>query len=372
MSQSVYITTASVGRGTGGGNVAYNEILSLNAVTDLEGIYAYNYQPEEKSQLEMEGLSLNKIIPEAYTYSLDVPFLWDYFMLKIAGDFLPKSNLIHINGNPFGLVVQSLKKTMCPRIFVTVPAHNRKLSIEEFNKLGVDYPFIHIYDPYLWELYTRHIRLADVVICPSHYSADYLQDELDLTNQIKVIPHGCELPKIESTPQKFDVAYIGQAGPDKGLLHLIKAWSKLNLPEETLILAGSNPQIFRVYMGGNVRGNYHLTGYVEDVSTVYDKCSVYVQPSVTEGFGIEVLEAMSHGRPVIATEGCGSSELIEDGKEGFVVPIRNPDLLGEKIRYFLNNPSEVKKMGANARQKAEQYTWEKIRKQYEGVYRESL
>jgi glycosyltransferase involved in cell wall biosynthesis len=367
MKSSIYVTTASIGLGTGGGNVAYNEAKALSSATNLKAILGRSCKSPEFEKV------FTKILPEAYS-QWDLPFLFDYFTLEIFKTFqirLTETDLVHFNGNPFGLTAYELKgKT---KIFVTVPAHNLERSIEEFQNLGMSYPFIHMTDSYLWEIYIRHVRLADVVICPSEMSASYIKRKLNLTNRIVVIPHGCYLPeKTEPIPEKFDVAYLGQLGPDKGVIYLIQAWTELNLQDSTLILAGETPELAYqlINMAGGT-GNYHLAGYVPDVSEIYNKCTVYVQPSVTEGFGIEVLEAMAHGRPVIVTEGAGAHEIVEDGKEGFIVPIRDPKAIATCIRYFRENPSEVEKFGKNARLKAEQYTWEKIRKMYEEIYIES-
>jgi glycosyltransferase involved in cell wall biosynthesis len=110
-----------------------------------------------------------------------------------------------------------------------------------------------------------------------------------------------------------------------------------------------------------------------DISVrTYDECSVYVQPSVTESFGIPVLEAMAHSRPVIVTNGAGVSELVEDGKEGFVVPIRSASAIAEKIQYFFENPQEIKRMGRNARAKAEKYTWARVENKYRNLIKDLL
>ena len=342
--KSAYITTALIGKGTGGGNVAYHESNALARVTELEIL-----------------LSRNELTPKAYE-RLNNEFLYDYFALQLLRE--KEVDLAHFNGNPFGLTAKNLKDKGA-KIVVTVPAHNLELSVEEFSRLGIQYPFVHMTDPFLWGLYTHHIKIADLIICPSLYSTKYLRRKLELQNEIKVIPHGTDVPsEIKPLPNTFTVAHISQFGPDKGQIYLLKAWKMLNLPAKLIIAGAGTEQLSSLTDSYNVS----LLGYVEDVNKIYDECSVYVQPSVTEAFGIEVLEAMARGRAVIVSEGAGVHELIEDGKEGFIVPIRNPSAIADHIEYFFDNPDELKRMGSRAREKAKLYTWDRIEEMYEEAY----
>lgn len=323
---------------------------------------------------EVRVLTREEILPKQYQNEAN-PFLLDYFTTQKLLDTRGLS-LAHFNGNPFGLTVRNLinKFYGAPKIFVTVPAHNLEESIREFGVHGMQYPFAHMTDPYLWQLYTSHIRMADTVICPSRLSADYLKNKLSLPEEkFRIIPHGCDLPsEIPPYPDgcppyaiQFTVGHLGQNGPDKGQRYLMESmyrlWTRPKGCSSALVLAGQGTEAWR---GGQ--------GYIKDPADVYRSCSVYVQPSVTEGFGIPVLEAMAYARPVIVTDGCGVSELVEDGKDGFVVPIRSPEKIAEKLMYFKDNPSEVEKMGRNARLKAEQYTWDKIEDMYQKLYTELL
>jgi len=191
-----------------------------------------------------------------------------------------------------------------------------------------------------------------------------------LKNRIAVIPHGCFLP-VENqiySPEDFCVAHVGANITDKGQLYLVQAWHKLTKDPKVsgrLVLVGRGTGLWASF-------GVFSSEHVGNIGKIYCDCSVYVQPSVTEGFGIQVLEAMAYARPVIVSEGAGACELVEDGKEGFIVPIRDAEAIREKVEYFYDNPDEVRRMGKNAREKAEKYSWEIIENKYQKLIRQVL
>jgi len=93
-----------------------------------------------------------------------------------------------------------------------------------------------------------------------------------------------------------------------------------------------------------------------------------VLSSVNEGFGITALEAMAHGRPVIVAEGAGSHDVVRNGVDGFIVPVRDPDAIAEKIDWFKDNPDKLREMGKEAQKTARKYSWDKIEQHYQEVY----
>jgi glycosyltransferase involved in cell wall biosynthesis len=322
--RKLYVTTAEPSEGSGGGVVALHEVKALNP-------------------------SLVVLMSE------QSPFLNDYFCLWKIKNEAP-FELAHFNGAPFGLTADYLKK-QGTKILATVPAHNLERSVEEHIKLLGQYPYIHMTDPYLWSIYSHHIKIADTVICPSKTSANYIKQKLQLAKDPTIIRHGCNIPKETAPyPETFTVGHLGQVGPDKGQIYLVQAWNSLKLPNARIFIAGQGTE----QLGG--------AGYVPDEKTFHNSISILVQPSVSEGFGIPVLDAMANARPVIVTTGAGVHELVEDGKEGFVIPIRDPVAILEKLQFFYDHPDEIRRMGQNARAKAEQYTWQKIEEEYKKVY----
>ena len=344
---SLYCTADTMGIETGGGIVTRNEFWALRSMSEVKLL-----------------LGQEEIAPSRFNQP-ESPFLYDYFALALISSGNFDFDLAHFYSGTFSQTIRWLK-AQGTKVTYTIAAHDRKTSIEEFGRLGLEYPFLHISDDFLWALYSEGIRLADVVITPSKKSAKLLKAEG--CQKVVVIPHGVNLPQeVRPIPEQFDVAYLGQCGPDKGLVYLIQGWGMLNYPDSRLILAGRGTEELEPLIRQITdRGNFVLLGQVPDVSNVYHACSVYVQPSVTEGSGIEILEAMSYGRPVIASQGARASELV--GDSGFIVPIRDPGAIAEHIDRLKGNITETRAMGKKARRQAQKYTWDKIRMKYRKLF----
>jgi glycosyltransferase involved in cell wall biosynthesis len=345
--KSLYCTEAVIGE-TGGGAAVKNELMALESISEVFVLTG--------KELSLESL-----------YQPENPFLRDYFTLQaIQGK---RFDLAHFYGGCFSATVRYLKEHGT-KVSHMIAAHDRKLSIEEFHRLGLQYPYHHVSDDRLWEIYTEGHRLADIVLTQSGKSIPILR-ETGCRQRIEVVPGGITWPEdVKPIPDNFDCAYAGACGPDKGIIYLIQAWGMLNYPD-SLIMAGAGTETLEPFIRRITdKGNFVLLGRVSDISEVYNRCSCYVQPAVTTGFDLEIPEAMSYGRVVIASEGAGASEIIEDGVDGFVVERRNPAQIAEKIDWLKNHRAEMIEMGQRAREKARNYTWDIIRKMYVKIFSE--
>ncbi|MDP2663603.1 MAG: glycosyltransferase, partial [Dehalococcoidia bacterium] len=340
MTRAAYITADMVGTPTGGGGVTQNESLAL---TEFAG-------GDRCVVLDAKDLS-----PAVYQQP-DSVFLPDYFALW--GTRGRPLDLAHFYSGTFSQTVHDLHQKGV-RVTYTVPAHDRSRTVEEFHRLGLVYPYPHIADPSLWVWFSQGYREADVVIAPSQASAEFLQDEG--CRDVRVIPHGHTPPapdKVLPIGPQFAAGYLGQIGPDKGLVYLVRAWSELGDGQASLVIAGAGTDTLGSMISGSAgHGRFSLLGWLPDKSQLYNQVSVVVQPSVCESFGIEVLEAWSYGRPVIVSQGAGVWELVEEGVDGWVVPIRDPHAIAERLDWCRRHPVELRAMGEKGRQKSERYTW---------------
>jgi glycosyltransferase involved in cell wall biosynthesis len=178
--------------------------------------------------------------------------------------------------------------------------------------------------------------------------------------------------------------FVGRIITQKGINYLIDAMPLIikDHPDVRLLIVGRGnllePLKERIRKSG-LEKNVIFSGYMteEMLKEAYGTCDIFVLPSVWEVLPIAILEAMSSSRPVICTNAGGNSELVENGVNGYVVPMRDPPALAESISTLLKDPELMKKMGAASRKKAEEeFDWKLIaartKQVYEGLLKEKL
>lgn len=209
-------------------------------------------------------------------------------------------------------------------------------------------------------------QTADYIITPTLTTKYQLVDVYKINeNNIKVIRPGVEFPEeTGETPEKFTVMSAGSVSLRKGQFYIGKACANLDVDVN---LVGHKRLPDRIFPD-----NCNIPGYVDEIEPYFKNCSVYIQASVSDGYPNATLRAMSFGNPVIVTEGVGVKEIIEDGREGFVVPKRDPNAIREKVQYFMDNPGEVERMGENARKQVSRYSWERYHKMVRDFYQEEV
>jgi len=205
------------------------------------------------------------------------------------------------------------------------------------------------------ELARRHprvvrwvVRRAEVVICVSEALAGAARR--CGARDVRTIPNGVELPAaITPEAEPAEVLFAGRLSPEKGIEELVAATEGMNL-----VVAGDGP--LRDLVPGAL-------GFVphDELELLYDRAAVVVLPSYREGLPLCVLEAMAHGRPVVASAVGGIPELVEDGVTGFLVEPGDVSGLREAIERLLSDPALRRRMGRAARARvAERCSWEQV------------
>ena len=153
----------------------------------------------------------------------------------------------------------------------------------------------------------------------------------------------------------FRVVYAAYTQPLKGLHYLLEAWSELKLPNADVLVGGHGimPEALKERYDSIITKDPSIK-WIGNSSTpeiYYRDASVFVFPSLTEGFGRVTLEAMACGLPVITTE--NAKGIVEDGKTGFVVADPRWNAMKEKIAYLYHHPDIAEQMGLEARKAVE-------------------
>ena len=204
----------------------------------------------------------------------------------------------------------------------------------------------------------RVLKECDMFISPSQRgAAEFIRLKGVKSEQIVIAPYGIDYPEIPlplPEGEAIRALHIAQVGPAKGHRILLEAWIRAR-SEWQLRMAGRGTEHIHFPVPPRVQ----LLGRVNDLTEHIRWSNVYVHPSISETWGLPVVEMMSHARPVIVTRGSGAADCVRDGKDGLVIEC-SPDAILEAVQYFHDNPAEIQRMGANAREQAKHFTWDRF------------
>ena len=215
---------------------------------------------------------------------------------------------------------------------------------------------------------TEELDLADVVICPSKFVYDSLPITTYQTKKCIIAEFGS--PEILVQTQKsrditspLRLLFAGSMTQRKGLADLFAAVKLLNRADVELVVMGSLLMPMAFYRDQLPNFTYEPTRPHQAVLQLMQTCDILILPSIVEGRALVQQEAMSCGLPLIVTANAGGEDLIDEGKTGFLVPIRSPQKIAEKIDWFADNRRMLGDMSNLARQKAAQVTWSNYRRE---------
>ena len=203
------------------------------------------------------------------------------------------------------------------------------------------------------------------------YSEDFKNN--DIKCQVEYIPNFLEkLPKKINKLDNKNIISVGRLEPEKGFLDLVSVFKLIELKdgEVYLNLVGDGSQkdkIFKNIVDNNISRKVKMPGYLdfEELNKLYEETSLYLMTSYTESFGLVLIEAMSHGIPVIAFSCAeGAKELINNGVNGYLINNRNEHEMADRAVKLLNNSDKLKELGENARTTALKYSKDEVKKMW--------
>jgi glycosyltransferase involved in cell wall biosynthesis len=229
------------------------------------------------------------------------------------------------------------------------------------------------------KLQRKDLELAscDVVVVPSHFVAKSLALAPERPKRIEIFPYGVAPPVDAPVAERDEheplrILYAGQLTQRKGLAYLFEALSRFEYPYE-LSLAGPFPTtLCEALEAALAKPNHRWLGILPHARLLKEmmRNHVFIFPSLAEGFGLVVTEALSAGLPVITTTNTCGPEIMTDGGEGFIVPIRDPDAIAEKFTLLYEDECRRRAMAEAAKRRAAEVSWARFEDQVADLVRE--
>ncbi len=227
---------------------------------------------------------------------------------------------------------------------------------------------------------------CDAIICLSEDGKKCLTAEYGLDpEKIFVVPHGVDLNvfkppdnSIRTSSGMLKLLYLGALEKRKGIIHLLEAFARCSDIQNRacLEIAGDGPmrrELESFVFRNGIQNCVKFSGFVEDrtVPILYRTCDIFVFPTLQEGFGFPIIEAMASGKPVIASRLPVLEEIM--GETGYFVDPGNSESLARAILYLADNPDIRIALGVQGRKRAETiYSWDAITERLASIYQKTM
>lgn len=360
--------------GGGVGNVSAEAVKALVQVGWLGNLICFGYQGSAVPQDKVISLPFDlpqKIKGHRFFYP---DYLKDVLFDLVASRKISDSDIFHSWNNHCLRSLRMAKKLGAKTIVERnslYPSTQTQLIKEEYAKFGIRV------EPTFWRSLRRgeqELAEADYVFCPSELVRQSLLEAGIEEGKIRLISQGVDIQrfKFTRTPEsfagQFKALFIGHLGFRKGLPYLLQAWDKLQFKDAQLILVGGEEREIQNYLHPfREREDVVFAGYT-DPKPYLAKATVFVCPSIEDGFGLVVLEAMASGVAVIVSQNTGAKDVMREGQDGFIVPAGDTEALAEKLSELYGNRDLAFRWGQSAAQQALEYDWSVYRRKLIETY----
>jgi alpha-1,3-rhamnosyl/mannosyltransferase len=206
---------------------------------------------------------------------------------------------------------------------------------------------------------------SDRIICVSQFTADQVHSILGVErDRLRVVHHGVHMPAhhvgLDEGPREKIILHVGAIQARKNISRLISAFESL-APEWRLVLAGAAgfgaEEIQQQIKTSSAQSRIEITGYLsrERLQELYRRASIFAFPSLDEGFGIPVLEAMASGIPVV-TSNCSALPEVA-GDSALLVDPLDADALRSALGSLIDDERLRQKLREKGKLRARQFTW---------------
>ena len=249
----------------------------------------------------------------------------------------------------------------------------------EYRRAGAPGPsFVH---PRMVARALREIDAADHIRVNSQLARrTFIEAGLDETRVTAIHP-GVDLEHFTPAQKRddvFRVVAVSSIDPRKGIHDLLQAFEDARLPNAELAMIGGTGDRWSKHLLHRYRSRHaNISCRALDIMTVpaadtFGPASVLVHAAVEDGYGLVVPQALASGRPVIVTRTSGASELVQDGRNGFVVEARSPGEIAERLRQLAGDTPLWERMCAAARPSVAHLSYAQFARDVQALYQRVL
>lgn len=266
---------------------------------------------------------------------------------------------------------------LVPFLPITVLRFSQSVNVGTFHTFHRSSPIYR----YTRRILRRWFRKLHGKIAVSELARDFVSKHF--RGYYNLIPNGVDIshfsPDAAPIPElrdgKRNILFVGRMEKRKGLKYLLGAYSRIKWdnPDTRLIVVSSqklNPECERIIAERDIRDVYLMRNVpYQDISRYYSSADVFCSPATgEESQGIVLLEAMAAQKPIVATSIPGYAGVISHGVQGLLVEPKNEEALADSLLLLLKDTQLRQEMGERGRQKAQEYSWERVAGKIEDYY----
>ena len=309
--------------------------------------------PDTPASEEMAGYAVERL-PSKYINIYNPPYIKTPGLLAALKELRPDVVDFHYRWSP--AYNRAARNYPGKKVFTFHNTYGEGVGITRVPSLINDF---------LWK---PSLKRFSKVVCVSDFVRRDLENRGFDPGRLVTVPNGIELPPRMETVDGDYILFVGRLVGTKGIPHLLRA---MKLVDSKLVVCGGGPDMKKLVsmaerLGLADKVKFPSRVSEEDKLKLFAGCSVFVLPSIFESYGIAAAEAMSWGKPVVASDVGGLPEVVGEG--GLLARPKDPKDLAMKINTLLRDDAMRKAMGDKARKLAAEYTWDRAAAMMEIVY----
>jgi glycosyltransferase involved in cell wall biosynthesis len=255
------------------------------------------------------------------------------------------------NASLFSL--RKAKKIKAKTVIISPTSHvltRYHLLREEYKRFNKRFPENKIF----LDKQLREYQEADYINVYSDFVIKSFLENGISKEKLIFVPCGIDVDRYKPGPKTditFRVLSVGRISLRKGTQYLLEAWSHLNLKDSELVLVGDmDRELKDIIENYRKKCDFKIYKFDPNIIKYFHRASIVLCPSIEESSVTVGYEALSCGKPVVASTNAGLDHIIKDGVNGFIIPIRDVGMIEEKIRFFYDNRDILEQMGKAARE----------------------